>query len=162
YLQISAVEEIMADTTYGTNDPLAVTLWSKVLLREVLKNTWAQKFMGEDENSVIQIKDETQRSQGDKITFGLRMQLSGNGVLGDGTLEGMEESLTTYSDAVIIDQLRHAVRSKGKMSEQRIPFSVREEAMSGLADWWADRIDFSFFNQACGYVPQTDVRWTGL
>jgi N4-gp56 family major capsid protein len=127
-----------------------------------LKNTWAQKFMGEDENSVIQIKDETQRSQGDKITFGLRMQLSGNGVLGDGTLEGMEESLTTYSDAVIIDQLRHAVRSKGKMSEQRIPFSVREEAMSGLADWWADRIDFSFFNQVGGYVPQNDVRWTGL
>jgi hypothetical protein len=29
------------------------------------------------------------------------MQLSGNGTLGDGTLEGNEEALTTFSDALI-------------------------------------------------------------
>jgi N4-gp56 family major capsid protein len=160
----------MAVTSYGTNDPLAVKLWSKVLAQEVLKNTWAQKFMGEEDTNVIVVKDETQKSQGDKITFGLRMQLLGDGVLGDGTLEGEEEALVTYSDAVIIDQLRHAVRSKGKMSEQRIPFSVRQEAMSGLRDWWADRVDFGMFNQLCGFTPtntssgvkgSADVRWTG-
>lgn len=27
------------------------------------------------------------------------------------------------------------------MSEQRVPYSVREEAMMGLKDWWADRLD---------------------
>lgn len=78
------------------------------------------------------------------------MLLTGDGIQGDGTLEGNEEALTTYTDDVIVNQLRHAVRSAGKMSEQRIPFSVREEARLGLQDWWADRIDASFFNQISG------------
>ena len=98
----------MATTSYGTNDPLAVKLWSKRLNVEVLKTTWATKFMGASSSSIIQVKDETSKSAGDKITYGLRMQLSGTGVLGDGTLEGQEESLTTYSDSVVINQLRHA------------------------------------------------------
>jgi N4-gp56 family major capsid protein len=152
----------LAVTSYGVNDPLAVKLWSKKLSVEVLKNTWASKFMGKDSNSVIHIKDETSKSAGDKITYGLRMQLTGTGVIGDGTLEGNEESLVTFSDALLINQLRHAVRSAGRMSQQRVPFSIREEALSGLRDWWTDRIDFSFFNQICGNVAETRLQWSGL
>lgn len=48
------------------------------------------------------------------------------------------------------------------MSEQRVPFSVREEGMSGLSDWWSERIDQTGFNVLCGNVAQTDVRYTGL
>lgn len=151
----------MAVSSWGTNDPLAVKLWSKKLAVEALKQTWASKFMGTDSGSLIQIKDETQKSAGDKITYGLRMQLAGGGVQGDGTLMGNEEALTTYSDAVVINQLRHAVRSAGRMSQQRVPFDVRQEALSGLRDWWADRFDASFFNQICGNTAQTDTRFTG-
>lgn len=151
----------MATTSYGVNDALAVKLWARKLFQDSLKATWASKFMGKGSDSLIQIKDETSKGAGDKITVGLRMQLSGAGVQGDGTLEGNEEALTTYSDAVYIDQLRHAVRSAGKMSEQRVPFSVRDEAKSGLQDWWADRIDTWFMNQICGYTPQTDTKYTG-
>src|SRR5258708_3415604 len=149
----------MAQTSYGVNDPLAVKLWSKRLAVEALKQTWASKFMGTDSSALIHIKDETQKSAGDKITYGLRMQLSGAGVQGDGTLEGNEESLTTYSDAVLVNQLRHAVRSAGRMSQQRVPFDIRQEALSGLRDWWADRLDNSFFNQICNYTPQADSRF---
>jgi len=162
----------MATTSYGTNDALAVKLWSKRLAVEVLKNTWASKFMGATSASLIQVKDETSKGPGDKITYGLRMQLSGAGVIGDGTLEGNEESLTTYSDSIVINQLRHAVRSAGRMSQQRIPFSIRDEALSGLRDWWTDRIDLGFFNQICAFSPTlgvngaiiggADSRYTGL
>ena len=163
----------MAVTTYGTNNALAVKLWSKRLSVEALKATWISRFIGEGTDAMIQIKDETQKSAGDQITYGLRMQLSGNGTLGDGVLEGNEEALTTYSDALIINQLRHAVRTAGRMSQQRVPFVVRDEALSGLRDWWSDRIDWSGFNQLCGNVgpsgsfaspPLTgqDIRWTGL
>lgn len=161
----------MAVTSYGVNDPLAVKLWAKRLAVEVLKNTWAARFMGPTSASIIQVRDETNKSAGDKITYGLRMQLQGSGVLGDGTLEGAEEALTTYSDAVVINQLRHAVRSAGRMSQQRVPFNIRDEALSGLRDWWTDRIDWSLFNQLCGFGPTqfpggnlgvSDPRWTGL
>jgi N4-gp56 family major capsid protein len=151
----------MANTSYPVNHPLAVKLWSKQLFREVLKETFVGRFIGSDSNSMVQLKDDTQKNAGDRIRIGLRMQLTGAGVQGDSTLEGQEESLTTYTDDLFIDQLRHAVRSQGKMSEQRVTFDVRQEAMDGLRDWWADRIDTSFFNQACGNTGQSDTRYTG-
>lgn len=151
----------MATTSYGTNNPLAVKVWSKRLYREALKATWYSKFMGDSTDSLIQVKTELQSGAGDRVTVGLRMQLSAPGVQGDGTLEGNEEALLTYADNLFIDQLRHAVRSAGKMSEQRIPWSVREEAMAGLRDWWANRLDTAMANQLCGYTVQTDTRYTG-
>lgn len=152
----------MASVTYGVNDPLAVKLWSKKLTVEALKATWLQKFMGRDDNSLIQIKDETSKSPGDTITVGLRMQATGAGVAGDGTLDGNEEALVTYTDKIIINQLRHAARSAGRVTQQRVPFDIREEMLGMMKDWWADRIDGSGFNQLCGYVPQTDTRFTGM
>jgi N4-gp56 family major capsid protein len=150
------------DTGYGVNAPEAVKLWSFKLAREALKKTYAKRFMGKDSNSMIYIKNETNKSPGDRIRCTLRMQLTGDGVLGDGDLEGNEESLTTFTDDLIINQLRHAVRSDGKMTEQRIPFAIREEAMQGLSDWWATRWDTWMFNQLCGYTPITDMRYAGM
>ena len=138
----------MATTDYGVNHPLAVKLWAKRLFREALKETFVSRFMGTSKNSLVYVKDDLQKSAGDRIRYGLRMQLSGAGIQGDTTLEGNEEALTTYTDNIFIDQLRHAVRSGGEMSEQRVAFSVREEGMDGLRDWWADRIDTAFFNRS--------------
>ncbi|TXH45943.1 MAG: N4-gp56 family major capsid protein [Desulfurellales bacterium] len=152
----------MALTEYAVGHPLAVRLWAKRLFVETLRETYVDRFIGSDNGSIVQMRDELKKSAGDRVTIGLRLQLSGAGIQGDNTLEGNEEALTTYNDTIIIDQLRHAVRSKGKMSEQRVPFSVRQEAMDGLRDWWADRIDQSFFNQLCGFTAQSDVRFTGL
>ena len=149
------------DTGYGVNAAEAVKLWSRKLAREALRKTYIKNFMGPGSDSMIQVKNETNKGPGDRVRVTLRMQLTGAGVQGDATQEGNEESLTTYTDDLIINQLRHAVRSEGKMTEQRIPFSIREEAMMGLSDWWADRWDTWFFNQVCGYTTQADTRYTG-
>ena len=151
----------MASTSYGVNSAEAVKLWRGKLARDTLKATWIQKFIGKTSNDILQVFDETSKGAGDRVTVTLRMQLTGDGVQGDGTLEGNEEALATYTDNLFIDQLRHAVRSAGKMTEQRVDWSIREEAMMGLKDWWAGRMDASFFNQVCGYVTQTDTKYTG-
>jgi N4-gp56 family major capsid protein len=152
----------MSTTNYSVNAPEAVKLWRSQLAREALKATWIQKFIGETSEAIIQVFGETGKSAGDRVTVTLRMQLNGDGVAGDGTLEGNEEPLTTYTDNLFVDQLRHAVRSGGKMTEQRIPWSIREESLMGLKDWWAGRLDTAFFNQVCGYTPATDVKFTGM
>lgn len=151
----------MAKTSYPVGHALAVNLWAKKLSVEALRQTYFFEFMGRSGDSMIMYRDDLGSDAGDRVTFGLRAQLTGAGVLGDGTLEGNEEALTTYTDTLIIDQLRHAVRSAGKMSEQRVTFEVRDEAKSGLADWFADRFDTALFNQLCGFTAQTDVRYTG-
>lgn len=152
----------MSVSDYPVNSPLAVKRWSSELMKEALKRTVALQFMGTSSDSLIQIKTELNKDAGDRITFGLRQQLKGGGVQGDNTLEGNEEALETYSQNVTIDQLRHAVRSGGKMTEQRVPFIIRDEARDGLADWWADRIDYWFLNQISGNTAQADTRYTGM
>jgi N4-gp56 family major capsid protein len=92
------------------------------------------------------------------------MQLSGAGFTENQLAEGNGESLTTYSDNLLINELGHVVgvKSEYTIDQQRVPFDLRDEAKGGLADWWGKRYSVSFFNQVCGYVIQGDVRFTGL
>lgn len=152
----------MANTNFGVNHPLAKKLWSEKLFREALKETYISKFIGNSNTSLCQLLTDTQKGAGDKITYGLRMQLSGAGTSGDGTLEGNEEALSFHSDSIYIDQIRNSVRSAGRMSEQRVPYSMREEARMALTDWMSDMLDTSFFNQITGNTGESDVKRTGM
>lgn len=151
----------MAATEFALNHPMAVKLWSEKLARDTVGQSYFGKFVGTADDSLFQIKTETQKNAGDKITFGLRALLTGSGVQEDGSLEGFEEALSVYSDSVYINQLRHAVKSNGRVSEQRVPFSVRENARMGLQDWWIERMETSVANQLTGYTAQTDTKFTG-
>lgn len=154
----------MSITSYGVNDSLAIKLWSKKLDHEALKYTDIGPLIGDDANAIIHRKTETEKGPGDKVTFGLRMQLSGAGFTENQVAEGNGESLTTYSDSILINELGHVVgvKSEYTIDQQRVPFDLRDEAKGGLADWWAKRYSVSFFNQVCGYVIQSDTRYTGL
>jgi len=143
----------MADTTYNLNDAESVKLWARKLDREALKRTYLKRFMGDGQDSIITIKNETNKQRGDKVYVTLRKQLRGRGVVGDGTLEGNEESLSTFVQGLEINQLRHAVRSAGEMTQQRVTFSLRDEGMQGLADWWAERWDIWGFYHLAGFTP---------
>lgn len=145
----------MATTSYGLNDALAVKLWSKKLAVEASKATDIAPLFGESDDSIIQIKTETQKGTGDKVTFGLRMQLNGEGFTSSDTAEGNGEELSTNSDAVTIDELGHVVgvKSKNTIDAQRVPFNMRDQARAGLAEWFKLRKSVSFFNHVCGYTP---------
>lgn len=145
----------MANTELGTNHPLTRKAWAKKLFSDALKQTFVGKFIGETSNSLIMRKNELNKDKGDRVRMGLRVQMTGDGVTGDATLEGNEEALVTYYDDLLIDQSRHAHRTAGRMTEQRAVFSVREEAKIALADWFQDAFDTSFFNQICGNTGAT-------
>lgn len=151
----------MADSSYPIGHPLAVQKWSKELMQEALKRTYMLKFMTEGTNGLIGVKNEL-KDHGYQVTYGLRMQLQGDGVTGDDTLEGNEEALSLYADSVQINQLRHAVRTKGRASEQRVPFETRDEAKDGLADWWSARMDTVLFNHLAGINTEVRTAYTGF
>jgi len=146
----------MAITQYGVNDSLAVKVWARDLFAEVKKGLEIAPLIGTSSKSIIQERTEL-KQKGDRVTVGLRMQLSGDGKTENETLEGHEESLTTYSDNILINELAHAVRVEGEDSidQQRVMHNLREEARSGLADWYAERMSLSFFVQASGYTGLT-------
>lgn len=147
----------MAVTNIGVNHPLAVKTWSRQLSTEVSKATAIAPLIGTSSSSIIQLKDEITKGAGDKVTFGLRRQLVGEGVSEGTLLEGNEEALATYSDTVLLNELAHAVRVKneGTIDAQRVPFNLREEANAGLVDWYADRLSMTAFIHLCGYTGTT-------
>ncbi|MGM4992708.1 N4-gp56 family major capsid protein [Tardiphaga sp. 841_E9_N1_2] len=153
----------MSTTTYGVNDSLSNKLWAKKLSAEAIKETYFGKFMGEGASNMIHMKNETSTAAGDSVTFGLRLKLNGDGVTENQTLVGNEESLSTYSDKLMINELAHAVRVRNKntIDAQRVPFPLRGEAKDGLKDWFSDRFDTAMFNHLCGYSLQTDMRYAG-
>lgn len=153
----------MAITTYGINDALAVKLWAKDLAREANKALDIAPLFGTSAKSVIQVKTEPQKGYGDKITFGLRMQLNGPGFTSSDRAEGNGEQLSTNSDAVTIDELGNVVgvRSQYTIDAQRVPFDLRREAKDGLADWFQMRQSVTFFNHVCGFTPANVVQADG-
>lgn len=154
----------MATTSYPVNDAMAVKLWSRVLDHEALKYTAIAPLIGTDENSIIHMQNAFQKGPGDQITFAIVMQLSQLGFSENQLAEGNGEALTTYSDALVINELMAVagVKSRRTIDQQRVPWDLRDTAKRQLGDWYAKRYSVSFFNQVCGYVPATDVRLTGL
>lgn len=152
----------MAIEEYGVNDARAKKLWSRMTMREVIKDVSFAGLVGDGEDSVIQLLEDTKEG-GDRITVNLVMQATGRGT-GEGVVQkGNEEALSTYTDNLYINELGHAHRIPNKgISPQRVPFISRELARKSLRDWWKTRFDTALFNQLCGYTPQTDTYYTGM
>jgi N4-gp56 family major capsid protein len=134
----------MAATEFTTGHALAVQRWSTSLAVEAAKKSYFASKISTSKDSLITLKNELNKGAGEKVTIGLRMKLVSPGIEGDATIEGHatgEEALTFYNDALFINQLRKSTKSKGKMSEQRVPYNMRKEGRDALAVWWAEEID---------------------
>lgn len=86
----------------------------------------------------------------DTITIPLTAKLTGNGITGDSELEGNEEAINAYSDQVAIDQIRAAVRLKGKLDEQKNVYNMRQDAKNKLAIWLREFIERQIFLKLAG------------
>lgn len=143
----------MGVTTYPLNDALAVKRWARELAYEVRKGLEIAPLIGTSKDSIIQEKTEL-KDTGDKVTVGLRVRLTGEGVTESQVLEGNEETLSTYTDSLIINELAHAVRVKNgnTIDPQRVTFDLRDEAREALRDWYSERLSLAVFLQLCGYT----------
>lgn len=129
--------QLFANTTVP--DALVKKAWAKDLFKEATKETFFAKFTGKGADSIIQEKTELTKDKGDKITVPLVMQLTGDGITGDDTLEGSEEKLEFRDFAVQVDQIRNAVRLEGQMEEQKTQIALRSAAKDALKAWLIEK-----------------------
>lgn len=129
--------QLFADTTLPAD--MVQKAWSKQLWKEAERDNFFAKFTGDSQENIIQIKNDLKKEAGDQITVPLVMRLTGTGVTGDNTLEGNEEALQFYDFKVKVDQIRHAVRLKGKMEEQKTALNLRQSAKDGLKLWMTEK-----------------------
>lgn len=136
----------MSQTVIAWGDPKAAKKWAASLAVETpTKSYFEQKFIGTDQNSLIQRKTELESDSGDRISFDLSVQLRGDVTYGDARLEGKEEQLKFFTDEVSIDQVRKAVSAGGAMTRKRTVHNLRQTARDRASDYWAQYMDEILF-----------------
>lgn len=157
----------MTTTVVPFGDAKAQKKWSATLAQDTIKESYFEKFIGSDMNSVIQRKTELESDAGDRISFDLSVRLRQKPTYGDNRVEGKEEQLKFFTDEVIIDQVRHSVSAGGRMSRKRTPHDMRKIAKEKLAGYFAqlnDELLFMYLSGARGINEDfiEDTSYTGF
>ena len=118
---------------------LTPQLWDSNFFRDYVRSSRYKRYMGTDEASIIQLKEDLTKKRGDTVTFALVNELTGNGVTGNSTLKGNEERLNSRSHALTVDVLRHAV-AVDDWDEQKSVIDLRNAARVQLREWAQKRL----------------------
>jgi len=138
------------ETRILTNDALTRKRWAKDLFAILLPAVEFNDLVGTGSDSIVQIRTELGKGEGDQITFGIRLPLLGEGVVGRNKIEGNEEELRLRDFKMTIEELNHAVDTGGKMEEQRIPYNLLQEGKDGLQEWWSNKLSDYVINVLAG------------
>lgn len=141
----------MALTDFGALSPARKRVWSERTWQQGRDASFwfANGMVGsgtEDATKPIHLVTElTATERGDKCIMQLIADLHDDGTVGDNKLEDNEEDMVNDEQTITLDQLRHAVKNKGKMSEQRTVIRFRAMARNKLAFWLGDKLDELMF-----------------
>lgn len=157
----------MAEIIVPVNDPTAVVIYSHRIYQQAIRATTAAKLMAvglsaRDQTNFVQLFDEPMYGPGELIKYDLVPNIQGPGVLNDAPIAGQETAWSALQDSFYINQQRQAELLVGRMSQQRVPYSMRDSAKTTLANWWKEIIDIGLMNQLGGNTFQTNVAYTGL
>jgi len=132
----------MANTNFSSLTSEQLTIWSRDFWRVARNMSFINQFAGSGPNAMVQrISELTQSEKGARAVITLLADMTGDGVVGDNTLEGNEEALRAYDIVVQLDQLRFANRLAGRLADQKSVVNFREHSRDALAYAMADRID---------------------
>lgn len=132
----------MAMTNFNNLNTNQLTSWARQAWKVARNNSFVMQFAGTGSNSVVsRITELTKDQKGARAVVHLIPNLTGQGVTGDYGLNGNEEQATAYDMVVVPDQLRNAIRSSGRMADQKVVVKFRETARDLLGYWLADTVD---------------------
>ena len=113
---------------------LTPQIWDDEFFRDYVRMSRFKRYMGTSEAAIIQLKEDLTKKKGDRVTFALVNELTGDGVTGNSTLKGNEERLNSRSHAVTVDVLRHAV-AVDDWDVQKSTIDLRNAAKVQLREW---------------------------
>lgn len=132
----------MPNTNFGNLNTNQLTAWAREAWKVARNQSFIMQFAGSGANSVVQrITELTQSEKGARAVYHLITDLTGDGVMGDYTLEGNEEKINAYDQVIRIDQMRNANRSAGRLADQKVVVNFRKTSRDVLGYWQADRMD---------------------
>lgn len=119
----------MANSAAATG--LTVKQWDDEFFTEYSQENPFARYMGTDENSIIQVKEDLTKKKGDAIHFALVNRLTNAAITGNNTLVGNEESMDSRSHTLTIAQRRFGVVIPA-FENQKSAIDLRMAAKTGL------------------------------
>lgn len=127
----------MAKTT--TPASLKVTQWANDFFKEYVRDNGFKPYMGRNENAIIHIKTDLTKKKGDTLVFQLVNKLSGDGVTGNGILEGNEEAQASDGYNISVSYLRNAVL-RTLEDDQATTIDYLNAGRVSLKNWMMDKM----------------------
>jgi len=119
----------------GTHSALVPQRWSKDDFKMAFEQNPLLPFIGKGPNSIIQVKSDFLQAQGQKLTFGLRALLTGDGQGDDGTYKDNSEAMVYHNMSVELHERGHSVALNGNMTEQSAYKKLRPDGQASLREW---------------------------
>ena len=133
-------------TNFGALSAEQKTYWMRDLWTYMRTESFVAKRMSTSSNAAIQhIKKLTKTEKGTRALMFLVAELVGRGVANDNQREGNEEALQEFECAINMELISHAVKNKGKLSDQNHVIQFRDVAKDRLKYWLADATDIQAF-----------------
>jgi N4-gp56 family major capsid protein len=118
---------------------LTPTIWDRRFFTEYVRKNRFAKYMGEEMGSLIQVREQLGRENGDSIVFPAVRRLVGAGVTGNQVLEGSEELLNARSMKLTVSAIRHAV-AVSDWDVQKSAIDLRDAAKDALQVWSLEKM----------------------
>jgi hypothetical protein len=123
----------MAETTISTNEQVAQ--WDDKFFSEYVRSNRFKRYMGTDENAIIQIKENLTKKKGDAITINLIGALDASAGPNDGSVDlvGAEKALPNDGHQIKVGVVRDAT-VVNNLEEQKSPIDIRNAGKIALQD----------------------------
>ena len=108
--------------------------WDRDFFTSYVRANRFKRYMGDTENSIINVKMDLTKKAGDGITIPLIVELAGAGQTGNGLLEGNEEALGNYGHKIEVLTRRHGVAVTDN-DQQFTGIPLRDAGKEQLKNW---------------------------
>jgi N4-gp56 family major capsid protein len=118
---------------------LTPTIWDDKFFVEFVRENQFASYMGTSMGSMIQVREDLERKNGDSVVFPAVRRLIGAGVTGNQILEGNEELLNARSMKLQVGVIRHAV-AVSDWDMQKSVIDLRDAARDALKVWALEKM----------------------
>lgn len=131
-----------------------VTQWSNELLREIADKNPLKPYMGESSDSIIRVYSDLSRDAGQTVKIFSSNMLAGSAWKGTQSAKERAETLSYRYDQVSVEAVGFTVKYEGLISQQRVGWSIRDQAKNELAEVATWFVPQGLFLHLCGITTK--------
>jgi N4-gp56 family major capsid protein len=155
---------------YDLTDPETVQKWERELMVQIAMRTPLMSkrygFIGEGPDSLVQKRKRVWDSEegggsGTQATVTLKRELRGEPTFGNTPLRDREETFDTATFKWQINQIRHAAKITGRVTQKRVTWNIWKESKDSLGIYLAKVMEAGAMLHAAGvpYDLRTQAEW---